>query len=61
MGIPLGVYLSPLIALAIVVTDLVNLVVAMPDLGGSVMNLVERLLDGDPGTVQAIAILACCG
>lgn len=55
MGIPLGVYLSPvLIALAIVVTDLVNLVVRMPDLGGSVSRLSDRLIDGDPGTAQAI-------
>ncbi len=56
MGIPLGVYLSPvLIALAVVVTDLVNLVAPMPDLGGSVISLIDRLLEGDPGIVQAIA------
>ncbi len=56
MGIPLGVYLSPvLIALAIIASDLSNLVVRMPDLGGSVMGLVDRLIDGDPGIVQAIA------
>jgi Zn-dependent protease with chaperone function len=55
MGIPLSVYLSPvLIALAIVVTDLVNLIVRMPDLGGSVSSLSDRLIDGDPGAVQAI-------
>ena len=56
MGIPLGVYLSPvLLALAIVVTDLVNLVVPAPDLGGAVWSLLDRLLNGDPGTIQAIA------
>src|SRR6478736_527405 len=56
MGIPLGVYLSPvLLALAIIVTDLVNLVVPAPDLGGAVWSLLERLIDGDPGTIEAIA------
>ena len=58
MGIPLSVYLSPvLLALAIVVTDLVNLVVRAPDLGGGVMDLLDRLIDGDPGTVQAIVLI----
>ena len=34
MGIPLGVYLSPiLLALAIIVTDLVNLLIPAPDSG----------------------------
>jgi Zn-dependent protease with chaperone function len=56
MGIPLGVYLSPvLLALGIVVTDLVNLVVPMPNLGGAVWSLLDRLMNGDPGTIQAIA------
>ena len=56
MGIPLGVYLSPvLLALAIIVTDLVNLVVPAPDLGGAVWSLLDRLIDGDPGTIEAIA------
>ena len=56
MGIPLGVYLSPVIlALAIIVTDLVNLVVPTADLGGAVWGLLDRLIDGDPGTIQAIA------
>ncbi len=40
MGIPLSVYLSPvLLALAILVTDLVNFVIPMPDVGGAVMGL----------------------
>ena len=56
MGIPLSVYLSPvLLALAILVSDLVNLVIPMPDVGGEVSGLIERLLDGDPGTFQAVA------
>ena len=56
MGIPLGVYLSPvLLALGIIVTDLVNLVVPTPDLGGAVQGLLDRLIEGDPGTIQAIA------
>jgi Zn-dependent protease with chaperone function len=56
MGIPLGVYLSPvLLALSIVVTDLVNFVVPAPDLGGAVWDLLDRLINGDPGTVQAVA------
>ena len=56
MGIPLGVYLSPiLLALAIIVTDLVNFVVPTADLGGAVWSLLDRLIDGDPGTIQAIA------
>jgi Zn-dependent protease with chaperone function len=55
MGIPLGVYLSPvMLALAIVVTDLVNLVIPAPDLGGAVWSLLDRLLNGDPGALQAI-------
>ena len=58
MGIPLGVYLSPvLLALAIIVTDLVNLVVPTPDLGGAVWSLLDRLIDGDPGTIEAIALI----
>jgi len=56
MGIPLGVYLSPvLLALSILVTDLVNFVVPTADLGGAVWSLLGRLIDGDPGTIQAIA------
>ena len=56
MGIPLGVYLSPvLLALAIIVTDLVNFLVPTADVGGAVWTLLDRLIDGDPGTVQAIA------
>jgi Zn-dependent protease with chaperone function len=56
MGIPLSVYLSPvLLALAILVTDLVNFLIPMPDVGGEVSGLIERLLDGDPGTFQAVA------
>ncbi len=56
MGIPLGVYLSPvLLALAIIVTDLINLITPMPDVGGSVMALLDGLIDGDPGTVQSVA------
>jgi Zn-dependent protease with chaperone function len=58
MGIPIGVYLSPvLLALAIVVTDLVNLVVPTADLGGAVWMLLDGLIDGDPGTIQAIALI----
>ncbi len=56
MGIPLSVYLSPvLLALAIVVTDLINLIVRMPDLGGGVMDRMNQLLDGDPGAIAAVA------
>ncbi len=56
MGIPLGVYLSPvLLALAIIVTDLVNFLVPTADVGGAVWSLLDRLIDGDPGTIQAIA------
>jgi Zn-dependent protease with chaperone function len=56
MGIPLGVYLSPiLLALAILVTDLANLVIAMPDLGGAVWALLDDLVNGTPGAIQAIA------
>jgi heat shock protein HtpX len=56
MGIPLSVYLSPvLLALSIVLTDLVNFLVPAPDLGGGVMDRVEHLLDGDPGTIEALA------
>jgi Zn-dependent protease with chaperone function len=56
MGIPLGVYLSPvLLALAIIVTDLLNLVMPAPDLGGAVWSLLDRLINGDPGTIEAIA------
>ena len=56
MGIPVGVYLSPvLLAAGIVVTDLVNLVVPTVDLGGAVRDLLDRLLDGDPGAIQAVA------
>lgn len=55
MGIPLSVYLSPvLLAFAILVTDLVNFLVPMPDLGGGVMGRLDDLLDGDPGTLEAI-------
>ena len=56
MGIPLGVYLSPvLLALSIIVTDLLNLVVPTADLGGAVWSTLDRLINGDPGTIQAIA------
>ena len=56
MGIPLSVYLSPvLLALTILVTDLINLVIPMPDVGGEVTALINRLIDGDPGTIEAIA------
>jgi Zn-dependent protease with chaperone function len=59
MGIPLGVYLSPvLIALAILLTDLLNLLVPTADVGGAVWNLLDRLVNGDPGTVQAIIWIA---
>jgi Zn-dependent protease with chaperone function len=58
MGIPLGVYLSPVVlALAIIVTDVINLVVRMPDLGGAVRGMIDRLIDGDPGAVGAIALV----
>lgn len=58
MGLPLGVYLSPvLLALSIVVTDLANLVLPMPDVGGWVTGILDRLIDGDPGTVQALALI----
>jgi Zn-dependent protease with chaperone function len=56
MGIPIGVYLSPvLLALAIVVTDLVNLVIPTADLGGAVWTLLDGLIDGNPAMVQALA------
>jgi Zn-dependent protease with chaperone function len=56
MGIPIGVYLSPvLLALAIVVTDLVNLVIPTADLGGAVWSLLDGLIDGNPAMIQAIA------
>ena len=56
MGIPLGVYLSPvLLAFAIIVTDLVNFLVPTADVGGAVWSLLDRLIDGDPGTIEAIA------
>ena len=56
MGIPLGVYLSPvLLALAIIVTDLVIFLVPTADVGGAVWSLLDRLIEGDPGTIQAIA------
>jgi Zn-dependent protease with chaperone function len=59
MGIPLGVYLSPvLLALGIIVTDLINLIVPAPDVGGAVWDLLDRLIDGDPGTIEAIAWIA---
>ena len=55
MGIPLSVYLSPvLLALAILVGDLINFLIPMPDLGGAVMGRLDDLLDGDPGTLEAI-------
>ncbi len=55
MGIPLGVYLSPvLLAVSIVVTDLINFIAPMPDLGGAVWDLLNGLTDGDPATIQAI-------
>jgi heat shock protein HtpX len=58
MGIPLGVYLSPVVlAFAIIVTDLINLVVRMPDLGGTVWGMIERLIDGDPGAIGAIGLV----
>ncbi len=59
MGIPLGVYLSPvLLALGIIVTDLINLIVPAPDVGGAVWGLLDRLIDGDPGTIEALAWIA---
>lgn len=59
MGIPLGVYLSPvLLALSIILTDLANLIAPMPDIGGRVWDLLDRLIDGDPGTVQALLWIA---
>jgi Zn-dependent protease with chaperone function len=59
MGIPLGVYLSPiLLALSIVVTDLINLIVPAPDVGGAVWDLLDRLINGDPGTIEAVAWIA---
>lgn len=59
MGIPLGVYLSPvLLALAIIVTDLINLIVPAPDVGGAVWGVMDRLIDGDPGTIEALAWIA---
>ena len=58
MGIPVGVYLSPvLLAAAIIVTDLVNFIVPTADLGGAVWSLLDRLIDGDPGTIAAIALI----
>ncbi len=59
MGIPLGVYLSPvLLALGIIVTDLINLIVPAPDVGGAVWGLLDRLIGGDPGTIEALAWIA---
>ncbi len=58
MGIPIGVYLSPvLLALAIIGTDLLNLVVPTVDLGGGVWNLLDGLLNGDPGMARSIALI----
>ena len=58
MGIPVGVYLSPvLVALAIIVTDLVNFLVPTADVGGAVWSLLDRLIDGDPGTLAAVALI----
>jgi Zn-dependent protease with chaperone function len=55
MGVPLSVYLSPvLLALAILITDLVNFVFRTPDIGGIVWNLLERLINGDPAIFQAV-------
>ena len=59
MGIPLGVYLSPvLLALGIIVTDLINIIVPAPDVGGAVWGLLDRLIAGDPGTIEALAWIA---
>jgi Zn-dependent protease with chaperone function len=59
MGIPLGVYLSPvLIALAIVLTDLLNFLTPTADVGGAVWSLLDRLIEGNPGTIQAIIWIA---
>jgi Zn-dependent protease with chaperone function len=58
MGIPLGVYLSPvLLALSIVLTDLLNLVAPMPDIGGAVWSALDRLTEGDPGTLEALLLI----
>ena len=35
-------------------TDLVNFLVPTADVGGAVWSLLDRLIEGDPGTVQAI-------
>ena len=58
MGIPVGVYLSPvLLALTILVADLVNFVIPTADVGGAVWSLLDRLIDGDPGTIATIAMI----
>jgi len=56
MGIPLSVYLSPVIlGLVIVLIDLVNLITPTPDLGHPVMSVIENLVDGEPGALQALS------
>ena len=40
----------------IIVTDLVNFIVPTADVGGAVWSLLDRLIDGDPGTIAAIAL-----
>jgi Zn-dependent protease with chaperone function len=59
MGIPLSVYWSPLIlAVAVVMIDLLNLVVPMPDLGGRLVAMLRELLLGGPQVGRAITLLA---
>jgi Zn-dependent protease with chaperone function len=54
MGIPISVYLSPvLLGIVILLTDLINLVVPMPDLGGNVLTLYRSIPTGGPGVLQA--------
>ena len=55
MGIPISVYLSPvLLGIVILLTDLINLVVPMPDLGGNVITLFRSTTRGDPSVLQGI-------
>jgi Zn-dependent protease with chaperone function len=59
MGVPLSVYLSPLVlAILILALDVMNFFVPMPDLAARMIAIQRDLFLGDPGTIRAMGWLA---
>jgi Zn-dependent protease with chaperone function len=58
MGIPISVFVSPLaLALVVVVTDAVNLLIPMPDVGARVIQILREFFLFQPAPLQAFTLL----